>query len=40
MTCPALQAAGDTIELNILRGTSERSIQVAPGQNSQPEGQA
>jgi serine protease Do len=36
----ALQAAGDTIELNVLRGTEERSIQVALGQNSQPEGEA
>ena len=36
----ALQAAGETIELNVLHGTDERSIQVALGQNSQPEGQA
>ncbi|HJY74190.1 MAG TPA: trypsin-like peptidase domain-containing protein, partial [Streptosporangiaceae bacterium] len=36
----ALQAAGDTIELNVLRGTDERSIQVALGQNSEPEGEA
>jgi serine protease Do len=36
----ALQAAGDTIELNVLRGTDERSIQVAFGQNSQPEAEA
>jgi len=36
----ALQAAGDTIELNVLRGTDERSIQVALGQNGQPEGEA
>ena len=36
----ALQAAGDTIELTVLRGTDERSIQVAFGQNSQPEGEA
>jgi len=36
----ALQAAGDTIELNVLRGTDERSIQVALGQNSQPDGEA
>ncbi len=36
----ALQAAGDTIELTVLRGTDERSIQVALGQNSQPEGEA
>jgi serine protease Do len=33
----ALRAAGDTIELNVLRGTDERTIQVALGQNSQPE---
>ena len=32
----ALQAADDTIELNVLRGTDERSIQVAFGQ---PEGE-
>jgi len=36
----ALQAAGETIELTVLRGTDERSIQVAFGQNSQPEGGA
>jgi len=36
----ALRVAGDTIELDILRGTDERSIQVALGQNSQPEGKA
>ena len=36
----ALQVAGDTIELTVLRGTDERSIQVALGQNSQPEGEA
>jgi len=30
----ALQAAGDTIELTVLRGTDERSIQVALGQDS------
>ena len=36
----ALRAAGDTIELNVLRGTDERSIQVALGQNSRPEGGA
>jgi len=36
----ALQAAGETIELTVLRGTDERSIQVALGQNSQPEGEA
>jgi serine protease Do len=36
----ALRAAGETIELTVLRGTDERSIQVALGQNSQPEGEA
>ena len=36
----ALQTAGETIELSVLRGTDERSIQVAFGQNSQPEGEA
>jgi serine protease Do len=36
----ALQTAGETIELTVLRGTDERSIQVAVGQNSQPEGEA
>ena len=36
----ALQTAGETIELNVLRGTDERSIQVALGQDSQPEGEA
>ena len=36
----ALQAADDTLELNVLRGTDERSIQVALGQNGQPEGEA
>ena len=36
----ALQAAGEAIELSVLRGTDERSIQVALGQNSQPEGEA
>jgi serine protease Do len=36
----ALQTAGDTIELNVLRGTDERSIQVALGQNSEPAGEA
>ena len=36
----ALQRAGDTIELNVLRGTDERSIQVALGQNSEPDGEA
>jgi serine protease Do len=36
----ALQTAGDTIELNVLRGTDERTIQVALGQNGQPDGKA
>ncbi len=36
----ALQTADDTLELNVLRGTDERSIQVALGQNGQPEGEA
>ncbi len=36
----ALQAADDTIELNVLRGTDERSIQVTLSQNGQPEGEA
>jgi len=36
----ALQTAGEAIELRVLRGTDERSIQVAFGQNSQPEGEA
>jgi serine protease Do len=36
----ALQAAGDTIELTVLRGTDERSIQVALGRTSQPDGEA
>jgi S1-C subfamily serine protease len=36
----ALRAAGETIDLTVLRGTDERSIQVAFGQNSQPEGEA
>ena len=36
----ALQAATDTIELTVLRGTDERSIQVALGQTSQPDGEA
>ena len=35
----ALQAAGDTIELKVLRGTDERSIQVALGPGSQPDGE-
>jgi serine protease Do len=36
----ALRAAGEAIELTVLRGTDERSIQVAFGQNSEPEGEA
>lgn len=36
----ALQTAGEAIELSVLRGTDERSIQVAFGQNSQPEAEA
>jgi serine protease Do len=36
----ALRAAGEAIELSVLRGTDERSIQVAFGQNSQPEAEA
>jgi serine protease Do len=36
----ALQATGGTIDLNVLRGTDERSIQVALGQTSQPDGEA
>jgi len=36
----ALRAAGEAIELTVLRGTDERSIQVAFGQNSQPEAEA
>jgi len=36
----ALQTAGETIELTVLRGTDERSIQVALGQNSEPDGEA
>jgi S1-C subfamily serine protease len=36
----ALQTAAETIELTVLRGTDERTIQVTLGQNSQPEGQA
>ena len=36
----ALRTASDTIELNVLRGTDERTIQVALGQNSQPDGEA
>ena len=36
----ALRAADETIELTVLRGTDERSIRVAFGQNSQPEAEA
>ncbi len=36
----ALRAAGDTVELNVLRGTDERGIQVALGQNGSPAGEA
>jgi len=36
----ALQSAGDSIELTVLRGTDERSIQVGLGQTSQPDGEA
>jgi serine protease Do len=36
----ALRTASDTIELTVLRGTDERSIQVTLGQNGQPEGEA
>jgi serine protease Do len=36
----ALRAAGEAIELTVLRGTDERSIQVALGQTSQPDGEA
>jgi serine protease Do len=36
----ALRAAGDTIELNVLRLTEERRVQVVFGQDSQPEGGA
>jgi serine protease Do len=36
----ALRAAGETIELTVLRGTDERTIQVAFGQNSHPEAEA
>ena len=36
----ALQAAGDTVELNVLRGTDERGIHVALGQNGSPGGDA
>ena len=33
-------AFADTIELTVLRGTDERSIQVGLGQDGQPEGPA
>jgi hypothetical protein len=36
----ALRAATDTIELTVLHGTDERSIQVTFGQDGQPEGSA
>jgi len=36
----ALRTAGGTLELNVLRGTDERSIQVTLSQNDQPEGKA
>jgi len=36
----ALRTASGTLELNVLRGTDERSIQVTLGQNDQPEGDA
>ena len=36
----ALQTAAETIELTVLRGTDERTIQVTLGQNSQPAGEA
>ena len=36
----ALRTAGDTLELNVLHGTDERSIQVTLSQNDQPEGKA
>ncbi len=36
----ALRAASGTIELNVIRGTDERSIQVVLSQNGQPEGEA
>jgi serine protease Do len=36
----ALQTAAETIELTVLRGTDESTIQVTLGQNSQPEGEA
>ncbi len=36
----ALRTASGTLELNVLRGTDERSIQVTLSQNDQPEGKA
>ena len=36
----ALRAASGTIELNVLRGTDERGLQVSFGQDGQPEGAA
>jgi serine protease Do len=36
----ALRAAADTIELTVLRGADERTIQVTFGQDGQPEGAA
>jgi len=36
----ALRTASGTLELNVLRGTDERSIQVTLSQNDQPEGDA
>ena len=36
----ALRAAADSIELTVLRGTDERTIQVTFGQDGQPEGPA
>ena len=36
----ALRTAGEAIELSVLRGTDERTIQVAFGQSTQPEGEA
>jgi len=37
----ALQAArGGTIELNVVRGTDKRTIQVVHGENAQPDQQA
>ena len=37
----ALQAArGSAVELNVVRGTDERTIQVVPGENGQPDQEA